>query len=488
MPQLQKSQLLVLLVTVIVTSTLFIPVSTRPAQATTDELNTTVDDNWHENSDLIVWVAADSQPDPGDNISNFERLNNTVDDLNNLPFTPNYTVLPGDIADPKDVGKRSGDAAAIRNIKRTRDAYERLRWFEPGVDNNTLILRGNHESDFSANYSPEFSQHFGGQCDGADRLVTMNTQTNLQFAGLCGTGGDDYGSYTRSMGKLDTHLGNLEQEGSNTNVITALHQPIPNTVTNDHSINSDGAIYDMDAASEDKYRSITSQYGNSTLSATLTGHLHGRLDDSGDGVNTYNGQQYVQTPVFGDSITHLENGTSTGRGVGDSMFLSFEYGSDTAEVYVRRSCNDYDEDGICDGTAQGWVYKFPIYLDHPLEKPDDSTATDTTEDGVSSASTTTPTSISISEVIRGEASFSDYLSQIFGRDDETSDSETRSESSDSENILDSIWESIGSLFSTPDETSSNETLDNETDSEYWPFQLTTVLWCSYRSVLWKPPP
>ena len=94
-------------------------------------------------------------------------------------------------------------------------------------------------------------------------------------------------------------------------------------------------------------------------------------------------QTYVDLPVFGSSIMYSAGGVrcnSRGRGskpikmsgfekgVGDSMFLSLQEGNDTAEIYIRHSCDDFDYNGECDREGYWEHGEIPLRLDHPVKK------------------------------------------------------------------------------------------------------------------------
>lgn len=317
-----------------------------------------VDPNWYKSSDLIVWIASDSQPNEDEKRYNdFKRFRNTIEDLNELPFQPNYTVLVGDLTDADNAKKPK------RNIQRTRRIYGQLKWFESHSPDKTLIIMGNHENE----YPNFYRRSFGDQCTPTkDRLLTMGTDSNVSFVGPCGLAWD---WFVQEEGEepfhpLRKYLRNQKNEKKN--IFVTLHQPFKNLVSNCHSRRNSN-IYYTGKAFRNQYLSLVNQYSN-LITGTVMGHLHGRHENPGRSAVHFGENTAFLSPVLGNRVKTSPNGNScrTKMGVGDSLFLSFREGATQANAYIRHSCNDPDKDGECEENGY-WARSFSIPLEHPFE-------------------------------------------------------------------------------------------------------------------------
>lgn len=314
---------------------------------------------WGE-ANVVVWLAADSQPDPGNNVSTWARLNRSLDDVASLPVRPDYVVLAGDVVDANDVGRRSGDAAARANIRRTRAAYARLPWFRTAPSNGGLVVSGNHEW----HYPRVFARDFGSECTGAPALVRMDTRVNLRFYGVCSVRGRPVW-YGPSLPALREEFERLDRRGVPMNVVTVAHQPVPGTVSDCHTATADIRWMAPDEAR--RFRNLARDYGDDHYALSLAGHTHGQWSDVGRHHVERAGVSFVDLPVFGAANRYSDGGwcDGTGFGTGDSVFMTLQYGSDRARLWARHGCDDPDADGACDRQPY-WSDPVVVDLGYPI--------------------------------------------------------------------------------------------------------------------------
>lgn len=309
-------------------------------------------------SDITMWVAADSQPDWSNGskpYKDWSRLNAGAEDIAQLPVTPELTALLGDIPDPNsEATDNRSPVSPEKNIQMTRESYERIPWFQTGK--NTVYTTGNHERT----HLNKSEQAFGREC--GNQTLVQSDQGNIKILGICRNA--DSRLPRSELTALDKRLNKLAQDETDWNVFIALHHPIENTVSNCHSIRTSGAI---GMSTTDRYLNITRQHSD-IVSATLTGHIHGRWRDPGRSVVQTENQTFIDAPVFAGRVTKSTDTTcdSHGYGVTNSMFISFKENDTNATAVIRNSCDDADSDGECNRQPYWSNGGTIIPLDNPV--------------------------------------------------------------------------------------------------------------------------
>jgi hypothetical protein len=314
-----------------------------------------------DDADIRLWAAADSQPSTTQNgsFADWERLNTSIEDISGLEVTPNLTALLGDIPDPiNEVG--DSRLSPRDNIERTRASFNRLSWFDS--QERHIYTAGNHERGHLAASATAFS---GQVCDPA--TLTEATVGNIKLLGFCS--GPDNRWREDSLDALRNRLDELSASATDWNVFAGFHHPVEGTVTNCHTQRSPG-IDSMPSELRERYLNLTERYAG-TFAATLTGHIHGRWDDpdSRPVVKTAN-HTFIDVPVFGGEITYTTDDggdcDSSGYGIAESLFITFDDGDRKATAMIRQSCDDSDDDGECTGTAEWTSFGTTTPLPNPV--------------------------------------------------------------------------------------------------------------------------
>ena len=135
---------------------------------------------WWRDSDVIIWMWADSQPYPNRS-SHIQRLESSAQDIDSLPFEPDYIVAAGDITDAYRASvPRYNNSTPEQNIRKTLSTLEEISWFNEKLESgDAMILRGNHERGHEETFAAEFNS----DCDGEDRLSTIRTELNVVIYG-----------------------------------------------------------------------------------------------------------------------------------------------------------------------------------------------------------------------------------------------------------------------------------------------------------------